>query len=314
MARSFFGGTSNDLVYGLTSERLLKAATAGLTVTFWSAATGGTRYTDLLLAGVAVDHVNVNTSGILPQFQGPDAITAMWADAGGGRVLLTIPGTGGGVTSYTALTDKPTIPDSPDDIGAATAAQGAKADTAVQPAALTAAQAFAVQRANHTGSQTSSSISDLQEAVEDAVGAILGRSTQTGITWSYNDASGTLSATVTGAGSLDAEGARDAIGVALVGVGNVSVVANDGADTITISTTATVNSTDAQLRDRSTHTGLTPLSGVAAGTRLDCPLDGTVSTNANLARPSARTDIFFTWNTTVQPVNAITGDKWEAPA
>ncbi|TXH10487.1 MAG: hypothetical protein E6R04_05285 [Spirochaetes bacterium] len=31
-----------------------------------------------------------------------------------------------------------TIPDSPDDIGAATAAQGAKADTAVQPAALTA--------------------------------------------------------------------------------------------------------------------------------------------------------------------------------
>lgn len=35
--------------------------------------------------------------------------------------------------SYTALTDKPAIPDDPADIGAATAAQGAKADTALQP-------------------------------------------------------------------------------------------------------------------------------------------------------------------------------------
>lgn len=47
-------------------------------------------------------------------------------------------GGGGGVTSYSALTDKPFIPSTPGDIGAATAAQGAKADSAVQPAALTA--------------------------------------------------------------------------------------------------------------------------------------------------------------------------------
>jgi hypothetical protein len=38
--------------------------------------------------------------------------------------------------SYNDLTDKPSIPDSPDDIGAATAAQGATADTAVQPGDL----------------------------------------------------------------------------------------------------------------------------------------------------------------------------------
>ena len=40
--------------------------------------------------------------------------------------------------SYSALTDKPTIPSAPSDIGAATAAQGAKADTAVQPGSLSA--------------------------------------------------------------------------------------------------------------------------------------------------------------------------------
>lgn len=38
--------------------------------------------------------------------------------------------------SYTDLTDKPTIPDDPADIGAATAAQGTTADTAVQPGDL----------------------------------------------------------------------------------------------------------------------------------------------------------------------------------
>lgn len=38
--------------------------------------------------------------------------------------------------SYDDLTDKPTIPSAPADIGAATAAQGANADTAVQPGDL----------------------------------------------------------------------------------------------------------------------------------------------------------------------------------
>ena len=55
----------------------------------------------------------------------------------------------------------------------------------------------ATKRANHSGSQTSGTISDLQEAVEDIVAALLGRSTFAGITWTYNDAAGTLNATVT---------------------------------------------------------------------------------------------------------------------
>lgn len=47
---------------------------------------------------------------------------------------------------YDDLSDKPFIPSTPGDIGAATAAQGDKADTAVQPAALTAALADKVDK------------------------------------------------------------------------------------------------------------------------------------------------------------------------
>jgi hypothetical protein len=51
-----------------------------------------------------------------------------------GPVLAPVGYTG----AYADLSGKPAIPSSPGDIGAATAAQGAKADTAVQPAALSA--------------------------------------------------------------------------------------------------------------------------------------------------------------------------------
>jgi hypothetical protein len=106
-------------------------------------------------------------------------------------------------------------------------------------------------RANHTGSQTSATISDLTEAVQDIVGAFFGAGTGASVT--YNDAANTI--TVSATGTSDLEAVRDAIGVALVGVGVITVTVNDGADTITISSTATANSTDAALRDRSTHTG-----------------------------------------------------------
>lgn len=109
---------------------------------------------------------------------------------------------------------------------------------------------------------TSANISDFAEAVQDAVGALLGAGSN--VILNYDDAANslTISATAAGGTGLDAEQVRDAIGVALIGVGNVSVVVNDAADTITITTTATVNATDASLRDRSTHTGTQPASTV----------------------------------------------------
>lgn len=59
---------------------------------------------------------------------------------------------------------------------------------------------------------------------------------------------------------------------------------------------------------------VTPLSRVAAGTRLAAPLNGTLNTSATTARPSSRTDIFFDWYSTVQPNNMLAGDTWDAPA
>lgn len=152
---------------------------------------------------------------------------------------------------------------------------GGTAATTVSAADLTAAKA----RANHTGSQTSATISDFTEAVQDAVGLLLGAGSN--VILNYDDAANKLSISSTGTGGtgLDAEQVRDAIGVALVGVGNIAVVVNDAADTITFSTTATVNSTDAQLRDRATHTGVQTISTVSN-------LQASLDSKAPLASPT----------------------------
>ncbi|MEU4502668.1 hypothetical protein [Streptomyces sp. NPDC024089] len=54
-------------------------------VTFWDAATDGTQYTDLLDGSASpITQVVSDEHGSLPRFLGPDGITGMWADAGGG--------------------------------------------------------------------------------------------------------------------------------------------------------------------------------------------------------------------------------------
>jgi hypothetical protein len=62
----------------------LRVATA--TVTFWTAASGGSQVTDLLDAsGNAASSITTDSSGQLPSFQGPnDASAVLWASAGGG--------------------------------------------------------------------------------------------------------------------------------------------------------------------------------------------------------------------------------------
>lgn len=137
---------------------------------------------------------------------------------------------------------------------------------------LSAAQVSAAStadraRANHTGQQSVTTLSDFTEAVQDVVAGLLGAGSNVLIT--YDDPANTLSVSATGAGGtgLDAEQVRDAIGVALVGAGNIVVAVNDAADTITISTLATVNATDAALRARSSHTGTqaaSTITGLAA--------------------------------------------------
>lgn len=132
-------------------------------------------------------------------------------------------------------------------------------------ATANASDAALRDRSTHTGQQPSTSISDFTEAVQDAVAALLAQGTN--VTLTYDDAGNVLTIAASGGGGgLDAEGVRDAIGVALLGTGNITVTANDALDTITVSTTATVNATDAALRDRSTHTGTQSADTITDGT------------------------------------------------
>lgn len=90
MARSKFGGTSDDYVFYTVPFGVNQVVSLGSTVTltFWSAETSGTQYTDLLLNGSPVTSITTS-GGLVPEFQGPDSITEMWADSGSGtRTLL----------------------------------------------------------------------------------------------------------------------------------------------------------------------------------------------------------------------------------
>lgn len=87
MARSTYGATSVDWLlrpYPFGSTTLVALRTGTTFLTFWNAAFGGTRYTDLLDAvGTPITQVTV-VGHQIPLFQGPDAVLAMWADKGDG--------------------------------------------------------------------------------------------------------------------------------------------------------------------------------------------------------------------------------------
>lgn len=90
MARHTFGQTPTDWTMTISAGGVITAVGA-VEVTFWSQPIGGVQYTDLLdAAGAAVtsvlsaDGTGTLPLGTIPQFSGPDAVTDMWADAGGG--------------------------------------------------------------------------------------------------------------------------------------------------------------------------------------------------------------------------------------
>lgn len=156
-----------------------------------------------------------------------------------------------------------------------------QADVVGLAAALTDARA----RANHTGTQTSATIADFTEAVHDAVAALLGAGSN--VTLTYDDAADelTIAAAGGGGGSTDPEVVRDTIGIALVGAGLIGIAVDDPGDTITISTSATANATDAALRDRSTHTGaqeIATVTGLQAALDARQPLDADLTAIAGL--------------------------------
>lgn len=92
------------------------------------------------------------------------------------------------------------------------------------------------------------------EVVRDTIATALVEGT--GIDITVDDAGETITIAATGGGgATDPEVVRDTIAAALVNGTNINIVVNDAGDTITINTSATVNDTDANLKNRANHTG-----------------------------------------------------------
>lgn len=87
MARSYFGGTAADWLlrsWQFGTRPVLTLSVGTTTLTFWSAATGGSPYEDLLdAAGSPATQITVQGHQV-PRFRGPDGVVAMWADKGDG--------------------------------------------------------------------------------------------------------------------------------------------------------------------------------------------------------------------------------------
>ena len=96
--RHTFGGDLTAWTIGIGDEVTADSGASGpqalvqtdVTVTFWTARTGGSRYTDLLdSTGTAATSVTSDAdTGQIPAFSGPDGVAVMWADAGAGRQLI----------------------------------------------------------------------------------------------------------------------------------------------------------------------------------------------------------------------------------
>lgn len=197
--------------------------------------------------------------------------------------------------------------------------------THLDPATMATAETASRDRKNHTGTQTVSTLSDWTKVFQQTLAANLVAGT--GLVLSY-DATGTGRITITatgggtgGGGGTDPEIVRDVIGSAIVAGTLIQVLVNDAGDTITISTLATQNSTDPELRDRSTHTGTQPLTSVVGLTEALAARLSSVSgaksqwafpyTDPNVARPTNRLDVSITWvavGTVTPPTNSFPDD------
>jgi hypothetical protein len=87
-----YGETAIAAETGLSGR--VAIALGGVNVQFWSAATGGTQYTDLQNAeGTPVSEIQTSPGtadyplGVLPQFYGPDGVPSMYAQPGSGPRL-----------------------------------------------------------------------------------------------------------------------------------------------------------------------------------------------------------------------------------
>ena len=151
-----------------------------------------TQTTITLGAGVTAEQVQDIVGTFITS--GNSKLTAVYNDAGDSFVITLVEAnivhqnlSGAGTNTHAQIDSHISNTSNPH---ATTAAQ-VGADTVGSAAA---AQAFAIQRANHVGSQLSSTISDFSEATQDAIGGILTDSTT--IDFTYNDAGNQITAAV----------------------------------------------------------------------------------------------------------------------
>lgn len=104
MARYWFGDGVTDWTMSYGDGVTIPGAVAqdaiavgGVSVTFWNARSGGTRYMDLFTeAGDAADRIVSSAGddgrglGQIPRFRGPDNVRELWASAGGGPRALMV--------------------------------------------------------------------------------------------------------------------------------------------------------------------------------------------------------------------------------
>lgn len=96
MSRHTFGQSPSDWTFTVGTADAATLA-GGVALTMWDSQTSGTQITDLLdAAGTPITTVTSSSGGTglpkgtVPLFYGPDGVTQLWADAGGGyRSLLT---------------------------------------------------------------------------------------------------------------------------------------------------------------------------------------------------------------------------------
>jgi len=93
MARSNFGGSDTGALAiqaPACNSGVVKSAPLVTTGTAWSAASGGTQYTDMLLVGGGASvYVLTDSNGFVRAFQGPDGVNeGLWVDLGSGRFYL----------------------------------------------------------------------------------------------------------------------------------------------------------------------------------------------------------------------------------
>lgn len=206
--------------------------------------------------------------------------------------------------------------------GLMSATDKTKVDSVASGATANSSDATLLNRANHTGTQIASTISDFSEAVDDRVAALL--TAGTNITLTYDDTANTLTIDSTGGGGYTNEDAQDAVGGILTDSSSIDFTYNDVTNTITadviagsITNAMLAGSIDATKIDSGlvTNTEFNYLDGVTSSiqTQLNGKANlvgGNTFANTQTMSPTATISGLNVGSTASNPSSLNNGDVW----